>query len=101
MAEVQERVRKPVTVEKPTPYTFDLGNLLANDPNPLQVRKESIEDDLAANARDGAQALINQLLSTCPITSTPAGVLLNLPAPTTHLPREKVRAGALMFRVLY
>ena len=86
----EERTRLPVVVEKPTPYTFDLGYLMAVDPNPLQLESENIEDDLAATARDGAQALINQLLGTCPITSTPAGVLLTLPAPSTHLPREKV-----------
>ncbi|KFX99091.1 hypothetical protein O988_03250 [Pseudogymnoascus sp. VKM F-3808] len=89
MAEVQERTRLPVVVDKPTPYTFDLGYLLANDPNPLELKSENIEDDLSATARDGAQALINQLLGTCPITSAPSGVLLTLPAPNTHLPREK------------
>jgi hypothetical protein len=91
MAETQERTRLPVIVDKPTPYTFDLGYLLANDPNPLELKSENIEDDLSATARDGAQALINQLLGTCPITSAPSGVLLTLPAPSTHLPREKVR----------
>jgi regulator of ribosome biosynthesis len=90
MAEVQERTKLPVTVDKPTPYTFDLGFLLANDPNPLEVDSANLEEGLAATARDGAQALINQLLGTCPITSTPAGVLLGLPESTTHLPREKV-----------
>jgi regulator of ribosome biosynthesis len=78
-----------VAVEKPTPYTFDLGILLANDPNPLNLDASDIEGSLAATARDGAQALINQLLTTCPISSTPAGVLLSLPASTTALPREK------------
>lgn len=81
----------PVQVQKPTPYTFDLGLLLANDPNPLHLTSTStLEDDLASTARDGAQALLNQLLSTCPIASTPAGVLLSLPAISTNLPREKV-----------
>jgi len=83
--------RLPVTVSKPTPYTFDLGLLLANDPNPLHLTTpENLEVDLAATARDGAQALLNQLLSTCPIASTPDGVLLSLPAIETPLPREKV-----------
>ncbi|PBP26428.1 ribosome biogenesis regulatory protein, partial [Diplocarpon rosae] len=50
---------------------------------------ENLEDDLAATARDGAQALLNQLLSTCPIASTPNGVLLSLPEIETRLPREK------------
>ncbi|KAK4447634.1 ribosomal biogenesis regulatory protein [Podospora aff. communis PSN243] len=81
----------PVTVEKPTPYTFDLGLLLANDPNPLEIDSDPSqrEASLAAIARDGTQSLINQLLTTCPITSTPAGVLLSLPPPQTAIPREK------------
>jgi regulator of ribosome biosynthesis len=81
----------PVQVQKPTPYTFDLGLLLANDPNPLFLTSPSnLEEDLAATARDGAQALLNQLLNTCPIAATPNGVLLSLPAIETRLPREKV-----------
>lgn len=81
----------PVTVHKPTPYTFDLGLLLASDPNPLLLTTTAnLETELAATARDGAQALLNQLLSTCPITDTPAGVLLSLPGIETRLPREKV-----------
>lgn len=78
----------PVTVTKPIPYTFDLGNLLCNDFNPLPSKPTNAE--LTAVARDCAQALINQLLTTCPITSHPTdGVLLTLPPPTTPLPREK------------
>lgn len=93
MAEIKKKVALPVTVNKPTPYEFDLGLLLAKDPNPLDLSSGDLEADLAATARDGAQALLNQLLSTCPITSTPAGVLLSLPAPTTSLPREKVSSA--------
>ncbi|TVY48756.1 Regulator of ribosome biosynthesis [Lachnellula occidentalis] len=91
MAETAEKQAPlPVTVSKPTPYTFDLGLLLAADPNPLSLSTSSnLESDLAATARDGAQALLNQLLSTCPITDTPGGVLLSLPAIETRLPREK------------
>ncbi|EGS19102.1 putative ribosome biogenesis protein [Thermochaetoides thermophila DSM 1495] len=85
--------RLPVTVEKPTPYTFDLGLLLANDPNPVNVPKTTdtqvLEQHLASVARDGAQVLINQLLTTTTITATKDGVLLTLPPPTTPLPREK------------
>lgn len=76
-----------MTVDKPTPYHFDLGNLLANDPNP--VDRDADEDALAANARDAAQALINQLLTTCDIKSSADGVHLVLPPATTPLPREK------------
>ena len=85
----------PIEVSKPTPYTFDLGLLLAQDPNPLPVRSDApgieLEETLAATARDGAQALLNQMLSTCAIASTPNGVLMSLPAVETALPREKVR----------
>ncbi|GIJ91507.1 hypothetical protein Asppvi_010473 [Aspergillus pseudoviridinutans] len=81
----------PVTVSKPTPYTFDLGYLMANDPNPLELpRSEPLNVSLKAIARDGTQSLLNQLLTTCPITSSAQnGVLLTLPPPTTVLPRHK------------
>ncbi|KAL2141847.1 hypothetical protein VTI28DRAFT_1883 [Corynascus sepedonium] len=94
-ATTKQTVKLPVTVDKPTPYTFDLGLLLANDPNPVGLPSSSsndraaIESHLASVARDGAQVLINQLLTTCPVTSTQAGVLLSLPPPQTPLPREK------------
>ncbi|KAI6246713.1 Regulator of ribosome biosynthesis [Erysiphe necator] len=84
-----ETSKMPIEVTKPTPYTFDLGLLLANDPNSLPVSSANLEDDLTTIARDGAQVLINQLLSTCPISCTPDGVLLTLPQPETSLPREK------------
>jgi regulator of ribosome biosynthesis len=74
-------------VNRPTPYTFDLGHLLANDPNPIP--RDSSEADFTSNARDAAQALINQLLTTCDVKSTTEGVHLLLPQPTTLLPREK------------
>lgn len=83
----------PVTVDKPTPYNFDLGLLLANDPNPLSLPSThdtaTLEQHLTSVARDGAQVLINQLLTTCAISSTPQGVLLTLPPAQTPLPREK------------
>jgi len=89
-AAVSKPSKLPVTVNKPTPYTFDLGLLLAEDPNPLLLSSPAnLEADLAATARDGAQALLNQLLSTCPIAATPNGVLLSLPEISTRLPREK------------
>ncbi|PFH59178.1 hypothetical protein XA68_12686 [Ophiocordyceps unilateralis] len=87
------RQKLPVAVEKPTPYSFDLGRLMAQDPNPLVLDPSTTttrEQCLAEVARDGAQALINQLLTTCSLTSTAVdGVLLTLPPPATPLPREK------------
>lgn len=79
----------PVAVDKPTPYTFDLGYLMAEDPNSITLDHAALEQSLAEVARDGAQSLINQLLTTCPLSSTKDGVLLSLPAPSTRLPREK------------
>ncbi|KAL2016527.1 hypothetical protein VTK56DRAFT_3421 [Thermocarpiscus australiensis] len=93
--DTQKPPKLPVTVDKPTPYTFDLGLLLANDPNPVSLPqptktdRAALESHLASVARDGAQVLINQLLTTCAISSTPQGVFLSLPPPQTPLPREK------------
>lgn len=89
MALPNSKPKLPVIVEKPTPYTFDLGYLLAEDPNPVEINNSSLDQSLAEIARDGAQSLINQLLTTCPLTSTSDGVLLGLPQPATRLPREK------------
>lgn len=90
MASTTAPKKLPVAVEKPTPYTFDLGLLLTTDPNPLTIDDSNLEASLAAIARDGAQSLINQLLTTCPATSTKTdGVLLSLPPSHTALPREK------------
>ncbi|KAL8828800.1 MAG: hypothetical protein Q9191_002387 [Dirinaria sp. TL-2023a] len=83
-----KRDRPSVTVTKPIPYTFDLGNLLCNDANPLPPHPS--EALLHSTARDSAQALINQLLTQCPIKSSPtSGLLMTLPPCTTPLPREK------------
>ncbi|KAL8895162.1 MAG: hypothetical protein Q9192_003805 [Flavoplaca navasiana] len=79
--------KSSVMITKPIPYTFDLGNLLVNDANPLPPNPSPAH--LSTAARDCAQALINQLLTTCPITSSSDGVLMTLPPPTTPLPREK------------
>lgn len=83
--------RLSVAVSKPIPYTFDLGNLLCNDANPLPPSHLITENDIAASARDCAQALLNQLLSTLPITrsSDQTSLTLNLPSGATPLPRAK------------
>jgi regulator of ribosome biosynthesis len=78
---------RPTSVSKPIPFTFDLGNLLAIDSNPLPAQLD--ENVLQSTARDAAQAIINQLLTTCEVISTTEGVLLHLPATTTALPRQK------------
>ena len=79
---------RPATVTKPIPLTFDLGNLLCSDTNPLPPAPTTA--DISSAARDCAQALVNQLLTVCPIRSDPnEGTLLTLPQPSTALPREK------------
>lgn len=89
MAVPSSRPKLPISVDKPTPYTYDLGLILAEDPNTITLDHSTLEQSLAEVARDGAQSLINQLLTTCPISSTSDGVLLSLPNPSTALPREK------------
>lgn len=81
----------PVTVAKPIPLEFDLGNLTAFDTNPLDptAYASNLESCLASTARDTAQLLINQILTSVPLKSTPDGVFAELPDPTTVLPREK------------
>lgn len=94
---------KPVSVDKPLPNTYDLGNLATFDPNPLDAEKlqdpKQKEEHLASVTRDNLQLLINQILSL-PIKSTTEThgsstgqdstmTLIHLPEPTTALPREK------------
>lgn len=94
----------PVTVEKPIPVVYDLGNLSVFDSNvidrnDLDSSNAKREETLRNMTRDNAQLLINQLLSL-PIKSTTDSAggtsgqsasmsLLRLPEPITELPREK------------
>ena len=83
-----EQVNRNVTVHKPIPYTFDLGSLLCSDLNALPPTPNT--NDLSIAARDCAQTLINQILTTCPIrTSTLKGTCIVLPLPSTPFPRKK------------
>ena len=40
-----EKEYKPVTVDKPIPNTYDLGNLATFDPNPLDNEKLLSKDE--------------------------------------------------------
>lgn len=87
---------RPTTVQKPSPYSYDLGHLAAIDPNPLPstsiLLSQSLPDrnaTLRAIARDGAQTLLNTFLTTCSITSTSDGLVMALPPTTQQLPRWK------------
>lgn len=76
---------------KAQPYAFDLGHLMCSDPNPLPSLQDDKEVILAATAQECAQALINQLLTACPISRSQddGNLQITLPTPTTLLPREK------------
>jgi hypothetical protein len=86
-----KREKLVVTVDKPIPLEFDMGHLTAFDNNPLdpETYRTDREACLAAAIRDGAQALINQVLTALPLKATADGILAELPEPVTPLPREK------------
>lgn len=100
---MSEQQFKPVTVDKPIPNTYDLGNLATFDPNPLDNDKlkdgSQKEEYLTSVTRDNVQLLINQILSLPVKTTTDSQgsstgqnstmTLIQLPDPTTQLPREK------------
>lgn len=100
---MSEEKFKSVTVSKPIPNTYDLGNLSTFDPNPLENDKlndpEQKEAYLASVTRDNLQLLINQVLSLPIKTTTETHgssigqdstmTLIQLPEPSTPLPREK------------
>lgn len=100
---MSEQKFKPVTVQKPIPNTYDLGNLATFDPNPLDNEKlkdpQEREAHLASVTRDNLQLLINQILSLPIKTTTETHgsstgqdstmTLIQLPEPATPLPREK------------
>lgn len=99
-----EKEFKPVTVNKPIPNTYDLGNLATFDPNPLDNsiltsnNEKEKEDYLTSTTRDNVQLLINQILSLPVKTTTETHgsstgqnstmTLIQLPDATTILPRE-------------
>ncbi|KAF8251663.1 ribosomal biogenesis regulatory protein [Wilcoxina mikolae CBS 423.85] len=68
-----------------------MGHLTAFDTNPLdpETYRTDREACLTAAIRDGAQALINQVLTALPLKSTADGIFAELPEPVTPLPREK------------
>ncbi|KAL6939598.1 Rhodanese-related sulfurtransferase [Hanseniaspora osmophila] len=88
----------PVTVEKPIPVTYDLGNLAVFDSNTIDgdafdSSNKTREEHIKRATRDNVQLLINQLLAQPIRTTTDSAKssisLISLPEPTTELPREK------------
>ncbi|KAL2709470.1 Ribosome biogenesis regulatory protein [Kluyveromyces marxianus] len=95
---------RPVTVEKAIPVTYDLGNLAVFDTNVLDKNaldssNAAREETLKELTRDNVQLLVNQILSLPIKTTTESAggssgqsasmTLVQLPEPTTELPREK------------
>lgn len=106
MSSSSEEVYKnlPVTVTKPIPVTFDLGNLSVFDSNVLDKNdldssNAKREEHIKRITRDNTQLIINQILhlpiqTTTESTNSSKGhsssmTLVKLPTPITELPREK------------
>ncbi|XP_030071020.1 ribosome biogenesis regulatory protein homolog [Microcaecilia unicolor] len=90
-AEQDEASRlRQITVHKELDLEYDLGNLLAVDPNPPEASefRRRGGDYLKALARGNTQLLMNQLWQV-PTERVAETVVGRLPEPTLRLPREK------------
>ncbi|KAI8384418.1 ribosome biogenesis regulatory protein-domain-containing protein [Radiomyces spectabilis] len=83
-------ISKPITVEKLIPLEFDLNLLAGFDTNAFDDKelKNNREAYIKNLTRDNTQLLVNEIFKL-PIQSGDAGVLAQLPARTSILPREK------------
>jgi len=90
MASTDESSIRSTIVEKTLQLDYDLGNLLASDPNDLSARDLKISPDayLKSLTRDNTQLLFNQVW-TLPFERVDDVVIAKLPKPTFLLPREK------------
>ncbi|XP_064189073.1 ribosome biogenesis regulatory protein homolog [Anguilla rostrata] len=82
---------KSITVVKELDLEFDLGNMLALDKNPVNIRefREKNKDEfLRSLARDNTQLLINEIWKL-PTERVDEVIVAKLPETTTRLPREK------------
>jgi regulator of ribosome biosynthesis len=73
-------------VSKILDLDFDLGNMLALDPNPLPDRMD--EEIISRLSRENTQLLVNELWKL-PTTICEDVVMAKLPDPSTALPRAK------------
>jgi len=81
---------RPTKVDKVLELDFDLGNLLASDPNEVFVKslKSNPSLYLKTLARDNTQLLLNRIW-TLPFERVDDVIIAKLPTPTFLLPREK------------
>ncbi|XP_781111.1 ribosome biogenesis regulatory protein homolog [Strongylocentrotus purpuratus] len=86
----EEKKYKSIEVQRDVEVEIDLGNLLACDPNALDLKKYRVNkgDYLSSIARDATQLLFNQLWKL-PVHRVEDAITVKLPEPTTVLPREK------------
>ncbi|GAA5977015.1 hypothetical protein JCM5350_007528 [Sporobolomyces pararoseus] len=82
--------QQAISVKKELPVEFDLGLLACFDPNPIDLEsyQEDKEQALISHARDGIQLLVNEIWNQ-PTRIVDEGVIADLPAIATPLPREK------------
>jgi len=77
-------------IERDVEMTYDLGNLVAFDPTPVQLSGGNLEDNLRAWSRDNVQLLVNQIFSLpTEQAEDNSGALAVLPEPSTKIPRMK------------
>ncbi|KAK6169052.1 hypothetical protein SNE40_020179 [Patella caerulea] len=86
----KESKYKTIVVQKDVDIEIDDGNLLAYDPNPIDVElfRSNRNEYLSNLARDNTQLLFNKLW-TLPVEKVENIVLAKLPNPSTQFPREK------------
>jgi len=80
-------------VDRADNLTYDLANLMACDPTPLDIKslRENVTTCLDEAAREATQLLYNKLFQLPTANAGPEviGVLAQLPKPITIIPREK------------
>jgi len=88
--EVDELNIRSTKVEKTLEVDFDVGNMMASDPNEIQVKllKQNPSEYLRSLARDNTQLLLNKIW-TLPFERVDDVVIAKLPPPKYLLPREK------------
>lgn len=83
-------VSSPASSNKDDNLDYDVGNLTAFDPSPINVAGHDLESLISSIGRDNAQLLFNKIFEL-PTENIPhdQGKLALLPKGTTALPREK------------
>jgi len=88
--EVDETNIRSTKVDKALELDIDVGNLMASDPNELQIRslRQNPGAYLKSLARDNTQLLLNKVW-TLPFERVDDVIIAKLPPPAYLLPREK------------